>query len=99
MLFLFFDLGYKTLAITLAEKFARRSHKLQVLPPESPPSVEGHEFETMERPAYVDAHIENTAATKTREYFSFYDNPLVQLPPAADPPCQFTTKGQAGSSN
>ena len=72
---------------------------MQCLPPNSPPTVEGNEEETMERTNSVDSHIENTVATETREYFSIYDNPLVQLPHVADPPLRFLMEGQADSSN
>ena len=47
----------------------------------------------MEQPAFVDACIENIVATKTREDFSIYHSPLVQLPPAANPPLRFSMEG------
>ena len=53
----------------------------------------------MEGLASNDAHIETTSTTETREYFSVYDNPLVQLPPAAEPAFRFLMEGQDGSSN
>ena len=45
--------------------------------------MEGHEFQTMEQTASTRAHVENTSSTETREYFSVYNNPLVQMPPVA----------------
>ena len=53
----------------------------------------------MEWLASTDAHIENTLATETREDWSIYNNPLVQMPLADDPPFLFLMEGQAGSSN
>ena len=97
-IFLFF-LGYKTSAITLVEQFTRRSHRLQVLPSDSPPALEGHEGETMKRTTFVDARIETTSATETREYFSVYNNPLVQLPPATNTTFYFQMEGQPGTSD
>ena len=61
--------------------------------------MEGQEGETMEWPASADACIENTSSIETREYFSIYDNPLVQLPPMVDTTFHFPTEGQAGPSN
>ena len=55
--------------------------------------MEGHEGETMQRPASVDARIETTSATKSRKYFSVYNNPLVQLPPTTDTTFHFPMEG------
>ena len=46
------------------------SRRLQVLPPYSPPTMEGQEGETMDLPASADAHMETTSAAETREYIS-----------------------------
>ena len=69
---------------------------MQVLPPESPLAIEGQEGVTMELPASADAHIETTSSIETREYFSVYNNPLVQLPPIADTTFHFLMEGQPG---
>ena len=55
----------------------RCSHRLQGLPPNSPPFVEGNEGETMDQPTSIDSHVEGVLVTETREEFSSYDNPLL----------------------
>ena len=74
-------------------------HRLQSLPPNSPPAVEGKEGVTMERLALVDARIETTLATRPREEFFVYNNPLVQLSPTTDTTFHFSMEGQLGSSD
>ena len=69
----------------MAEKIARRqSHRLQVLSPNSPPTMEGQEGVTMEQPVSVNVLVGTSLASETREYFTVYTNPLVQIPLAAD---------------
>ena len=78
----------------------RRSHRLQGLPPNSPPIVEGNEGETMDQPAIADSHVEGVPVTETREEFSSYDNPLlVQQPSTEDTTFHFPMEGHPGSSN
>ena len=60
--------------------------------------MEGQEGVTMERPASVDARIETTSGARTREEFSVYNNPLVQLSPTTDTTFHFSMEGQLGSS-
>ena len=75
------------------EKLTRcHSHRLQGLPPESPPAMEGQEGVTMERPASAEVHMETTLATEPREEFSVYNNPLVQLTPEANTSFHFPTE-------
>ena len=50
------------------------SRRLQGLPLESPPIVEGQEGVTMERPASAEARMETTPATEPREGLSVCDN-------------------------
>ena len=84
----------------MAEQLTRfQSHRFQVLPPDSPPTVERQEGVTMERPASIDAHMETTPAAETREDLSIYNNPLVQLPPTMDTTFHFLMEGQPGSSD
>ena len=61
-----------------------QSHILQGLSPDSPPTIEGQEGVTMEQLASTNVPVGTTLATETREYFTIYTNPLVQLPPAAN---------------
>ena len=53
----------------------------------------------MEWLAYVDACIETTSTTETREDFYVYNNPLVQMPPAMDTTFHFLMEGQPSSSD
>ena len=69
----------------MAEQLVRHhSRRLQGLSPDFPPTVEGQEGVTMEQPASTNVPIGTSLASETREYFTIYTNPLVQLPPAAD---------------
>ena len=77
----------------------RHSCRLQGLPPDSPPAMEGNRGETMDRLASVDSHVEDVPITKTREEFSAYDNPLVQLPPTTDSTFHFPMEGRPSSSD
>ena len=62
----------------MVEQLTRHhSRRLQVLPHDSPPAMEGQEGVTMERPASADACIKNTSIARPREEFSIYNNPLV----------------------
>ena len=66
----------------MAEQLARRkSRRLQDLPPDSPPVVEGEEGVTVEIPALAEDHME---LTPPRGNFSTHASPLVQLPPTTD---------------
>ena len=60
------------------------SRRLQGLPPKSPPTMEGQEGVNMEQPTSADAPTGTTSAIETRDDFTIYTNPLVQLPLAAD---------------
>ena len=53
----------------------------------------------MEGLASNDAHIETTSTTETREYFSVYNNPLVQLPATKNTTIHFSMEGQPSSSD
>ena len=77
----------------------RQSHRLQGLPPDSPPVMEGQEGVTMEWLDSAKAHIENTPAAEPREEFLIYNNPLVQLTPKVDTSFHFPIEGQPGSSD
>ena len=69
----------------MAEQLARRhSRILQVLPPDSPPTMEGHEGVNMEQPASANVHVGTALASETREDFNVYTNTLVQLPSIVD---------------
>ena len=46
--------------------------------------MEGQEVVTIEQPASANVPIGTSLASETREDFTVYTNPLVQLPPAAD---------------
>ena len=82
----------------MAEKLTRRqSRRLQGLPPDSPPTVEGQEGVTMEQAASANVPIGTTLANETREYFTVYMNPLVQLPPAADASVHSPLEGRVDS--
>ena len=51
----------------MAEKLVRhQSHRLQVLSPDSPPTVEGQEGVTMEQPTSANVPIANSLASETR---------------------------------
>ena len=69
----------------MAEQLARRqSCRLQGLSPDSPPTVEGHEWVTMEQPTPANVPIGTTLASETKEDFTVFTSPLLQLPLAAD---------------
>ena len=72
---------------------------LQVLPPEFPLALERNEGETMDQLDSVDSHVEDVPVTETREAFSTYHKPLVQLPPVADSTFHFQMKFQPISSD
>ena len=55
-----------------------------VLPPDSLPIIEGQEGVNMEQPDYANVPIGTSLTSETKEDFTIYTNPLVQLPPAAD---------------
>ena len=61
--------------------------------------MEGSKGETMERLASADARMETTPAAKTREQFSIYNSPSVQLPPTMETTFHFSMEGQPGSSD
>ena len=61
--------------------------------------MEGQGGVTMEWPASTYALIETTSDTKTREYFSVYNNPLVQLPHATNTTFHFQMEGQPGAQD
>ena len=61
--------------------------------------MEGHEGIAMEWPASADASIETTLATRPREEFSIYNNPLVQLSPTTNTTFHFPMEGQPDSSD
>ena len=51
----------------MAEQLTRRqSHRLQGLPPDSPPTMEGQEGVAMEQPDYANVPIGTTLASETR---------------------------------
>ena len=54
-------------------------HRLQGLPPDSPPAMEGQERVAMERPASAEAHRETTLATKPVTCPNFVKNILSYL--------------------
>ena len=60
-------LEYKVSVRTLADLPTRCSHRLQILSPHSPPTMEGNEGETMENPASIDSHVEDVPVTRIRE--------------------------------
>ena len=67
------------------EQLARcHSCRLQGLPPNSPPIMQGQEGVNMEQPTSANVPVGTALASETREYFIVYTNPLVQLPPIAD---------------
>ena len=69
----------------MAEQPVRHQYRrLQGLSPNSPPTMEGQEEVTMEQLASTNVPIGTAIASETREYFTVYTNPLVQLPPAAN---------------
>ena len=69
----------------MAEQLARhQSCRLQGLSPDSTPIAEGQEGITMEQTTSANVPIGTALASETREDFTIYTNPLVQLPPAAD---------------
>ena len=69
----------------MAEQLVRHhSHRLQGLTPKSPPTMEGKEGVTMEQLASTNIPTGTALASETREDFTIYTNPLVQLPPAVD---------------
>ena len=70
----------------------------KVFPPDSPPLMEGNEGETMDQPTCDNSHVEYVPTTKIREYFSTYDNHLVQQPPTVDSTFHFPPKGKLSSS-
>ena len=64
----------------MVEQLARRQYcRLQGLPPDSPPTMEGQECVNMEQPTSADAPIGTSSASETRDDFTIYTNPLVQL--------------------
>ena len=83
----------------MAEKLVRRQYRrLQGLPPNSPPTVEGQEGVNMEQPASTNVPIGTALVSETRDYFSICTNPLVQLPPAADASVHLSLEGHVDSS-
>ena len=62
----------------------RHSHKLQCLPHDSPPAMEGQEGVNIEQPSSANVPIGTALASETREDFTVYTNPLVQFPLATD---------------
>ena len=67
------------------KKLTRRHYRrLQGLPLDSPPTVEGHEGVNMEQPASANVPVGTALDSETREDFTIYTNSLLQLPPAVD---------------
>ena len=82
----------------MAEQLARcQSHRLQGLPLDSPPTVEGQEGVTIEQPASANVPIGTALACETIEEFIVYTNPLVQLPPAVDASVHSPLEGRIDS--
>ena len=73
------------------------SHRLQGLPPDSPPTVEGKKGVTMEQPASANVPVGNSLASETRDDFIVYTNPLVQFPPAVDASVHSSLDGRVDS--
>ena len=77
----------------------RRSHRLQGLPPNFPPSMEERERETMDQPAMTDSHVEGIdLVTKSGKEISSFESPstvvVVQQPSVEDTTFCFLTEGQ-----
>ena len=82
----------------MAEQLARhQSHRLQGLSPNSPPTVEGQGI-TMEQPTSANVPVRTTLTSKTREYFTSYTNPLVQLPPTTNVSVHPSLEGHGDNS-
>ena len=45
----------------------RHSHRLQGLPPGSPPVMKGNRGEATDRPTYANSHVEDSTVIGTRE--------------------------------
>ena len=60
-------LEYKCLAIILAEPPVRRSHRLQGLPPEFPPTIEERQGVTTNKPATAYPSLEGVPIVESRE--------------------------------
>ena len=78
----------------MSEKLARRQYcRLQGLSPDSPPTMEGQEGVTMEQPNSANVPVGTALISETREDFTIYTNPLVQLPPTADASMRLPLEG------
>ena len=84
----------------MAEQLVQcQPRRLQGLPLESPPTVEGQQGVTMEWPTLAEDHMETTPTIEPREEFLVYENPLVQLTPEANTSFHFPMEGRLGSSD
>ena len=82
----------------MVEQLTRHhSQRLQGLPLDSPPTVEGQEGVNMEQPTSANVPVGTALASETREYFIVYTNPLVQLPPVADASMHSPLEGRINS--
>ena len=82
----------------MAEQLTRCHFRiLQGLPPDSPTTVEGQEGVTMEQPASANVPIGTSLASETREDFTIYTDPLVQLPPTTDASVHSPLEGRVDS--
>ena len=59
--------------------------------------MEGQEGVNMEQPASTNVPVGTTLASETREYFTIYTNPLVQLSPAANASMHSPLEGHVDS--